>query len=133
MITSSGTLITLVFAVGAAAGGEPVEVAGPGRVALVLALATFIGAALAGIVVSWTWKTSAMPTDAPNGLRDFVDEAVFTGPAQAVDRRIAEAHLNQVRTLRKINGIKAVALQVGLALEVVAIVCVAVVVGVTVA
>lgn len=96
VITSSGTLIALVFAVGAVAGGGPVEVAGSGRVALLLALATFIGAALSGIVVSWTWKISAMPTDAPNGLRDFVEEAVFTGPAQAVDRRIAEAHLNQV-------------------------------------
>lgn len=128
VITSSGTLVTLLFAIGAVAGGGPLADNASTRNALLAALFGFIAAAISGIVVNWPWHTEAIPVDAPDGLRDLIKPATFFSEDQEVDRRIAEVQVRQIVGLRRVNGWKAFALLAGLSLEVLAVLGVAAVV-----
>ncbi len=133
VVTSSGTLTTLLFAIGTVAGGRPLVAAGATRFALLAALFCFIAAAVAGIVANWPWATHSVPVDQPSGLRNLIEPTTFYGDEKAVDRRIAEVQVDQIERLRRVNGWKATALLAGLALEVLAILAVAVVVAIRVA
>lgn len=133
VITSSGTLLTLVFALLAAARGRQLDLEGATLAPLFAVLPAFVLAAACGIAVNWTWKTSAVPVDGEAGLASFLDAETFTGPTRAVDRRIAQVHVEQVGTLRRVNNAKATVLQIGLALEALAILGVAVIASVELA
>jgi len=130
IVTSSGTLLTLVFALLAAARGGPLHLNSATRIPLFTSLPAFVLAAACGIAVNWTWKTAAVPVEGEVGLRAFLNVETFDGPAKAVDRRVAEVHVAQVGTLRRVNNAKATLLQTGLVLEITAILGVAVVAGI---
>jgi hypothetical protein len=131
VITSSGTLLTLIFAIGAAGGGTPLRVVGEvERVPLAIALFAFVAAAVLGIFINWTWYTRAFPVTGHWGLRTLVGPNLFDESSSLqLDRRLAEAHVEQLQTLRQSNNRKALFLQVALSLEVLAILGIAVVVG----
>jgi hypothetical protein len=132
VITSSGVLVTLLLAIGAASEGAPLAVTGPARISLIGALPAFIGAAISGILANWTWTVNAVPVHERWGLRNLVEPETFDGPHSTVDRPIVEAQVGQIARLREVNGRKAWALQLGLILEVFAILCVALVIALTV-
>jgi len=130
VITSSGTLITLIFAIGTVAGARPFVATGHTRAALLTALLCLIGAAIAGILVNWPWQADSVSVDKPDGLRDLIEPNIFHGEEKAVDRRIVKVQVDQIDRMRRVNGWKAKALLAGLALEVLASLAVAAVIAI---
>lgn len=130
--TSAGTLITILFAIGTVVEGGLLAAAGKTRVVLLAALLCLIAAALAGIVANWPWKFAAIPVGHPGGLYDLLDPTVFYGDQTVLSRRIAEVHVDQIRSLRRVNVWKAKALLAGLTLEVLAVLCIAGVIAIRV-
>lgn len=128
VITTSGALVTLLFALGSlVSGADSHELPTGARWLLISALFLFLGAAIGGIVANFPlrYREVAIPA-----LRSLTQPELWNRAGQSGTRRLAEAAVNVLERARDTNAYKVRALLVGLVLEVGAVVAVAGAVGV---
>lgn len=118
VITTSGTLVTLLFAISAFVLGGRYTVPGFTCGAVVVALAMFIAAACLGIVVNWPVNYSEPETDALQGLT--ADEK-WTDDRLAGVLAVTDSRLCTLKVARERNGTKAWLLIAAMGLEVAAV------------
>lgn len=123
MITTAGTLVTLLFAVGAlVTRAQDYRPPAPALGLLFGALLLFLGAATAALFTSFVRRYEEVKIDA---LRRLVDERYWTGPGRVGEMRTAEVRIRILEVARRQNAVKATALKWALWLEVGAVALVA--------
>jgi hypothetical protein len=123
VITTAGTLATLLFALAALVTAEKKFLA-PESARLLLAIATafFVAAAVCGLLANLPWKYEEV-TEA--GLLRIVQPDVWHASADLASRRTAEAHVRVIIAARRANILKAWWIRLALFSEIVAIALVA--------
>jgi hypothetical protein len=121
VITTSGTLVTLLFALAALSTKEQATFVLPNRAEpwLGAALVLFFGAALAALITNLPlWYQSANPDD----IKGLVER---TTTQEEADKDVALARVAELKSAKTMNSIKGWVLVLALALEVSALGCVA--------
>jgi hypothetical protein len=104
VITTSGTLATLLFALTASLTAVPkFRLPGDARLPLLLALLAFVTAALFGLVTNVPLRYRE-PT--PQGLAKLVDTVYWRGPKQTGELRVAGAQVAVIAAARSANNLK---------------------------
>ena len=120
VITTSGTLTTLLFALTAgltaAAKFKLPEVA---KLPLLLALVAFVVAAIFGLATNMPLQCKEAT---PLGLARLVDAKYWTAPPQIGQLRVAAAQVTIIAAFRSANNLKVVFLIVAISIELLAIV-----------
>ena len=124
VITTSGVLVTLLFALSALSTKSEAtfDLSDFASVVLAIALALFVGAAVLAVIVN-------RPMDYIMAKPDDIETLLNATPiASAADARkdVALARVTELRAARRCNGIKAMLLVRAMGLEVAAVVAVAV-------
>lgn len=128
VITTSGALVTLLFALGSLISGvEGYKLPETGRWLLLGALAGFLLAAIAAIVANFPLRYREVSVP---GLRRLTQPEWWTKPVAPASRRAAEARLNVLQRARATNAFKVKALVLAMIIEVLAVVLVAAAVAV---
>jgi hypothetical protein len=118
VITTSGVLVSLLAALSALVAGKTTALrlhTGP-RAALIAAVAAFVAAAIVALI-----------TNAPRGYRDFapedVDRMLKEWDSSGEDARwlVSQANADHLKRAAKVNGNKALLLQVAVGAEVAAV------------
>ena len=124
VITTSGALVTLLFALAAlSTKKEPTfELTGGAEMALGISLAFFVGAAICALVTNVPLPYHQVK---PAQVEGRLDEDPVRSEHDAL-RDIAKTRATELKSARRMNGIKANLLLVAMALEVAAVVAVAV-------
>jgi hypothetical protein len=147
VITSSGTLVTLLLALGAvSAKVESLQLSRPTFSVVLAALTCFVVAAVAGILCNFPRGYAGVQTYTDPDDKDFAEgsgelagrvpgmdyylvEKNYRLPVREVDRRFAVYRVAELDVARIANNFKARALTVGIIAEVLAIVLVSAGVG----
>jgi hypothetical protein len=123
IITTSGVLVSLVFALGTAVtSADAFTVSAFSRALLVAALVLFVTAAVAGIVANYPVHYELI---AQADLRRLVSPEVWDGDAGTAARRVAEVSVTVLERARRNNQLKGRALLVGMVAEIAAVAAVA--------
>ena len=121
VITTSGTLATLLFALTAGlTSASDFKLPGHAKLPLVLALIAFAIAAALGLITNIPLGYKE-PTAA--GLAVLVDEKYWSGPAEIGHLRVAEAQVTALAAARSANGQKAALLLIAMLFELLAAAC----------
>ncbi|BCB76954.1 hypothetical protein GCM10022251_76020 [Phytohabitans flavus] len=127
VITTSGVLVTVLFALSAGLRSVgDARLPGVARVTLLLALVTFVLAALFGLATNLPLRYKE-PT--PEGLAQLVDREYWAAPAVIGELRVAESKVRVLAAARAANRIKVTLLLVGAFLELLAVAFLAVAVA----
>jgi hypothetical protein len=131
VITTSGTLVTLLFGLAALSTKQAATFALPGssKAFLVTALPFFVLAIAAGLGANVPWVYRNVT---PAGLRATVDDKWGDTPSVA-RKRVARTQIDVLEDARKVNGVKAWIVFGAIACELVALVLVGIAVGIVVA
>jgi hypothetical protein len=128
VITTSSALVTLLGGLAAIVLRERnAHLHTFGRGSMIVALVLFALAAASGIGANLP-RGHQVPNEGAEGLAGLLDPKIFRGAVAAVDRRIVEARLTELASLRRTNDAKAQAVLVALISQVLALVAVAMVV-----
>ncbi|HXP21413.1 MAG TPA: hypothetical protein VN840_17355 [Streptosporangiaceae bacterium] len=120
VITTSGTLATLLFALTAGlTTAAKFRLPGPARLPLLLALVAFVAAAAFGLATNLPLRYQE-PTSA--GLARLVSARYWSGPAEIGQLRVAEAEITALAAARSANGRKVTLLLAAILSEVLAVV-----------
>jgi hypothetical protein len=123
MITSAGTIVTLLFGLAAlTTKTSDFTLKGGAKTALVVALCFLLSSAVAGVVVNAPLQYSEAD---PGALMRLLDEQFWWGDPAIGRRRTAELEIKQVARARKMNSLKARLLVAGLAAEILGVLAVA--------
>jgi hypothetical protein len=124
IITSSGTIVTLVFGLAAlATKATDFKLDSTSKTALAVALVLFVAAAACGIGANIPMGYGEIQKP---GLDRLVSEEYWLGDLALAQRRVAEAEVDQIVIARRSNGRKAHLLIGGLTLEVLGVLAVAI-------
>jgi hypothetical protein len=119
VVTTSGTLVTLIFAVAqfVPGGRVPARIPEASRWLLAIAVAAFVAAAVGGLVTNVP-RLLARPR-----LEDIITniESGWSGPVAAAEKTVAVARARQLQELESANDGAARAVLAGLAAEVLAV------------
>lgn len=129
MVTSSGTLVTLLFAIGAVAtGATDFTIPGASKVAFAIALAAFAAAGIFGILTNRPDLYQEVHAD---WLRKTLSPISWNYDDLALaKRRASEARVKSIESFRERNQVKVDLLTAAISAEVAAVVLVAFGVGV---
>ena len=128
VITTSGTLATLLFALTAGLTTTGTfKLPGAARLPLLLTLVAFVGAAILGIITNIPLRYQE-PT--PQGLAKLVDAKYWTGSWTVGQLRVASAQVSCIAAARSANGLKVKLLLGAITFELSAVICLAWAVGV---
>lgn len=128
VITTSGGLVTLLFALGGLISGvEGYTLPELGRWLLLASLAAFVLAAIAAIVANFPLRYREVSI---GGLRRLTGAEWWTKPIAPGSRRAAEARVTLLGRARTTNAFKVRTLIAAMAIEVVAVVLIAAAVAV---
>jgi len=120
VITTSGTLATLLFALSASLTAVPkFRLPETARLPLLLALVAFVLAALFGLATNVPLRYRE-PT--PSGLSRLVDSAYWAGPRQTGELRVAEAQVTVITAARSANNLRVVFLLAAVSAEFLAVI-----------
>jgi hypothetical protein len=123
IITTSGVLVSLLFALGAVVThSKGVHMSATSRALLVLALVLFLVAAVSGIVANYPVRYELIAT---SDLRRLVEPEAWNGDPDPASRRVAEVSVNVLASARANNEVKGKALVAGMVAEVAAVTVVA--------
>ena len=128
VITTSGTLVTLLFALAALSTKEAATFTLPttARTWLAFALVLFFASALAALLSNAPFIYQAVPVEK---IRERLREKP-PRDAHAAAKDVAFSRLDALEAAKKINGIKGWALAAAMACEALAVGCVAVAIGI---
>jgi hypothetical protein len=119
VVTTSGTLVTLIFAIAQFVSGGKILARLPdaSRWLLAIAAVAFVAAAVGGLVTNIP-RLFARPR-----LKEIADqiESGWSGPAAVAEKTVARARVRQLKELESANDVAARAVLSGLAAEVLAI------------
>ena len=119
VITTSGTLVTLLFAlVAVVTKDETFDLASSARWGLYLALCLFVLAAIVGLITNMPRRYDEANVEDLAGL---IKEDYWAGSASIGSRRSSEVRVKVLRSARETHKTKAYLLQAALALEVAAV------------
>ena len=120
VITTSGTLVTALFALTAGlTAAAKFKLPEPTKLPLLLALIAFVFAAIFGLVTNLPLLYKE-PT--PQGLARLVDARYWTGPAEVGQLRVAAAQVTALAAARSANGLKVALLLAAVLSELLAVV-----------
>ena len=132
VITTSGTLVSLLFGLAAVVTSRKgFSVPFSARVLLLLAVVAFIAAALGGLAANLPLREYLEPE--PESLRELTELDSWEAEVSIGARAIALARVDVLAAAREANDLKAVAVILAFAAEVVAIGLVAAAVGIVLA
>ena len=122
VISSSGTLVTLLFGLAAlATKAQNFALPAATKLPLYLAAGFLALAAFVAILTNAPRKRDAIPTST---LRPLLEETLWNAPAVQAQRQVAMSQLTVFESERKVNVQMARLLQVAIGLELAGIVCV---------
>jgi hypothetical protein len=128
VITTAGTLVTLLFGLAAVVTARKTFVVPhDARILLAIALGFFVSAAIGGLLANLPWGYAEVDEAA---LARLVERDLWQGPILPASRRASEARVEILLSARRANQKKAVAVVAALAGEIVAIAILAAGVGV---
>lgn len=128
VITTSGTLATLLFALAAGLGAAPgFRLPRAADLPLLLALVAFVIAALFGLTTNIPLQYRE-PT--PEGLAKLVDVKYWTGPRHTGELRVAAAQIAIITAARSANNLRAILLVAAIFAELLAVIFLAWAIGV---
>jgi hypothetical protein len=120
VITASGTLATLLFALVASLTAVPkFGLPEPARLPLLLALVAFLIAALFGLATNIPLRYRE-PTS--QGLAKLVDSRYWDGPRETGELRVAEAQVTVIAAARSANNIRVILLLAAIFAEILAVI-----------
>jgi hypothetical protein len=120
VITTSGTLATLLFALTAGlTAAAKVKLPESAKLPLLLALVAFVIAALSGLATNVPLRYRETT---PQGLARLVDAKYWTAPPEVGQLRVAAARVTVIAATRSANGLKVVFLIVAVFAEFLAVV-----------
>lgn len=124
IISSSGTMVTLLFGLAAlVTGTKDFKLGDSSKVALAVALALLLVAAVCGIATNVPLEYAEAD---PTTLTRLLDDRFWLGRLYVGQRRAAELEIAQLVVGRSANGLKAKLLIMGLGLEVLGVLAVGV-------
>lgn len=123
MVTTSGTFVTLVFAISAFVLGKDHAPSGGARWATVVALGLFVVAGILGIVGNALWSYDVASGDT---LREMITNPHWKDSEVDARNVVATANVKTVETLRSGSDTKATIITVALGFQVAAITALAV-------
>ena len=120
VITASGTLASLLFALAASLTAIPKSgVPASARLPLLLTLVAFVVAALLGLATNIPLRYREPTTQA---LAKLVDAKYWAGPQQTGELRVAEAQVSVIAAARSANNLRVRLLLAAISAEILAIV-----------
>lgn len=123
VITTSSTLATLLFALTAGlTAAATFKLPGSAKLPLFMALASFVIAALLGLLANLPWKYQE---STPQGLNKLLDARYWTAPAYIGQMRVAQAQISTLAVARVVNTRKARLLLGAIAFELLAVILLA--------
>lgn len=127
VITTSGTLVTALFALTAGLkAAAHFKLPGDAKIALMLALSAFVLAAMFGLATNLPLRYKE-PT--PDGLAKLVDANYWVAPAEIGQIRVAAAKVTVLAVARSANSLKAALLIAGGSFELLAVIFLSLAVG----
>lgn len=128
VITTSGVLVSLLFAIAAVVTeSNDFVLPSASRAFIVIALMFFIIAAVGGIAANAPLDYRQVSI---KDLRRFVGEETWSGPADIASRRVVEAKVSILARARELNVLKGKALFAAIISEVIAVIILAIAVGI---
>jgi hypothetical protein len=119
VVTTSGTLVTLLFGFSAfVTKAQNYTLPSAAKLPLYLAAGLFVLAAVAGIVTNAPWWRKTIDV---NELDNLIADPLWGADAESAAKRVAEARLTVVKSLRSANTVIAWILLGGIVLEILAI------------
>lgn len=128
VITTSGTLVTLLLALGTVVLGKEAALSTTAKVFLYAALACFVLAAGTAILTN---APMLYYTVRPEALQDAVRDK-WQDPFSVAEQRVAATRANLLQTAKRLNGYKVYALISAMGFEVLAVIFIAVSVGIAI-
>jgi hypothetical protein len=119
VITTSGTLVALLFGLGAVVSSrKDFEVPFDVRVLFAIALGFFVLAAVLGLLANLPWRYREVDERA---MRRLVAKDLWNGPLVPATRRVAEAYVDVLEATRGANELKGRAVRLALGAEIAAV------------
>lgn len=124
VITTSAALVSLLFGIlGAVANSDSFELGGASRGFLITSAVLFVAAAVAGLSSNWPLKYQQVEVD---NLRQLTTQQYWDGEASVASRRVAEVKVEVLSRARGLNRLKGRLLLMGLFVEVLAVLALAI-------